>query len=246
MAPTVAPVAACRIETRLRGLVAAARDHLAEASVGGDNGGVVARFVSDLTSVLDGPWCVRSVPGREVRALRHAPRVFTALESSRVAEAVDGSLLSAAVDAFTAVHWTEFYGLDEWSAGFLDRFANGEGVGPDGPAWNDTVIVGLYLFGPRLHYPRHAHPAEEFYIPLVGDATFEVGLDQPAAERSPGDVVIHPANVSHSIRTGRLPSFGIYGWRGDIGAPSWWRRDMADPDEPVRHPTIDKGGDAER
>ncbi len=178
-------------------------------------------------------WTVQQGSPRVVRALAHIPAVL---------DGADGlgqwPLLDAAASAVGAVRWSEFYAEDEWSRPFLHAFANGEGIGPDGRIRHDGVILGLFLLGPDALYPPHAHPTEEFYVPVAGPVEFEVGAGAGYRSIPPGDVVLHHSNVSHSIRTGPEPSLSVFGWAGDIAAPSWYRADMADETQPVSHPTI--------
>lgn len=195
---------------------------------------VVGRFVDDLRAVGHRHHALGRGRPRTVRALEHLPTVLEAAAASPPSE-----LLDTALDAVGHVRWTEFYAEDDWSASFLHLFANGEGVGPDGRLVDDQVVLGLYLFGPGLHYPAHAHPAEEIYVPLVGDAEFEVGAGRGHRRRVAGDVVVHRSDVSHSIRTATA-AFGIYAWRGAIDAPSWYRSDPSDPGATIRRPTIAK------
>ncbi|WP_170480004.1 dimethylsulfonioproprionate lyase family protein [Ruegeria arenilitoris] len=128
-----------------------------------------------------------------VRALRHAPKVFGA----SVPPSLDG-LRQAAFSAFGYVNWAEFYAENNWSRPFLSEFANGEGVGPDGVLTNHEVILGLFLMGPNTYYPPHAHPAEEFYVVLSGDASFQVGTGGQPNRKHQGDVVVHRKNEVHA------------------------------------------------
>jgi len=118
-------------------------------------------------------------------------------------------------------------------------FANGEGIGPDGRLKHKEVILGLFLLGPNVTYPEHAHPAEEFYIVLTGNPEFNIG-DKGFEQQDAGAVVLHHTNISHAIRTASEPFFAIFGWRGEIGAKSWYRNNMAEESEPKKYPTIKK------
>lgn len=169
-----------------------------------------------------------------VPALRFAPQLLAENHEALA------DLLAAARAAFGLVRWTPFYGEDAWSAPFLRHFACGEGIGPDGRLVNDKVMLGLFVLGPETFYPPHAHPAEEFYLVLTGNPAFQVGADTPFVPRAPGEVILHASEVSHAIRTGAQPTFAVYGWRGDLTAPSWYRDDMSDAQAPKRYPPIAK------
>ena len=127
---------------------------------------------------------------------------WTVLSKSVPGELVE--LYDAARSAFGHVRWTEFYEEDSWSKSFLPSFANGEGIGPDGRLRHDEVILGLFLLGPDITYPEHAHPAEEFYIVLTGNPEFKIG-DNNFELQEAGAVVLHHSNISHAIRTSTEP-----------------------------------------
>ncbi len=192
-------------------------------------------FAEDLAQLVDAPLAEQFPGDPEVRALSFAPRVL-----GESPAAGPGALGRAARAAFGLVRWTEFYAEDAWSRDFLPRFANGEGIGPDGRLRHDRLILGLFLLGPDTLYPAHAHPAEEFYIVLDGTPAFQVGAGGEFVARPPGSVILHHANVCHAIRSGGEAFYGVFGWRGEIDAPSWYRDDMTDPNEPIKYPTVRK------
>ncbi len=207
----------------------------AGASAAGVDRDLARIFADDLAQLADAPLGERFPGETDVRALAFAPRVL-----GRPAAPGLEDLTRAARAAFGLVRWSEFYAEDDWSRDFLPSFANGEGIGPDGRLRHDRIILGLFLLGPETRYPAHAHPAEEFYIVLAGTPAFQVGADSEFVARPPGSIILHPADVSHAIRSGDEPFFGVFGWRGKIAAPSWYRDDMRDPAAPLRFPTIRK------
>ncbi len=221
--------------TARRALSALARSTAAAledaASRARDDGAVARRFAGDLRALDVGSLPFRSRPGRATRGLAHA---------SAVLGAMNGGLGAAARAAFGFVNWTEFYAEDDWSRPFLDRFANGEGIGPDGMLVSEELILGLFILGPGAFYPAHAHPAEEFYIVLSGTPSFQVGAGSEFLARPPGSAVLHQSDQSHAIQAGETPLFAVFGWRGEIDAPSWYRADMTDPESPLFRPTIRK------
>ncbi len=224
----------CVVEP-LRRLASAVADHLRSAPLELSADRELAdRFATALEEVAgqDGGTVQHGSP-RPVRGLAQLPAVLDRAE--RLGE---WPLLDAAAGAVGVVRWSEFYAEDDWSRPFLADFANGEGIGPDGRIRDERVILGLFLLGPHAVYPPHAHPAEEFYVPVAGNVEFEVGAGSGYRAIPPGGVVLHHSNVSHSIRTGAEPSLSVFGWTGDLTAPSWYRADMADDTEPARHPTI--------
>ncbi|MGF1529027.1 MAG: dimethylsulfonioproprionate lyase family protein [Candidatus Competibacterales bacterium] len=191
-------------------------------------------FANDLEALPQGlPFNPR--PSSPVRGLR-----FLAEAAHLAQRAFPGPLTHGAREAAGWARWTEFYREDPWSAPFLDRFAMGEIVGPTGSWLCNDVIVGLFVFGPELDYPPHAHPAEEIYIPLNGAPQFQVGVDASHRARLPGEVILHRPDVSHAIRTHAEPVFGLWAWRGAIAEPSWYRTSMGDDAASKRYPPLCK------
>ncbi len=191
-------------------------------------------FANDLDSIENNVLPENISNERQVRALSYAPFVLSENVPSHLVE-----LYNASRNAFGQVRWTEFYEEDEWSKPFLESFANGEGIGPDGRLQHNEVILGLFILGPNTTYPEHAHPAEEFYLVLSGNPEFKVG-DNNFELKEAGSIVWHHSNISHAIRTGSEPFYAIYGWRGKINEKSWYRNNMAELSEPKKYPTISK------
>lgn len=220
----------------LHELAKISRDHLRGIQYSNDNDYSLAQsFAKDLDSIIGTDLSEIVKPARAVRGLQYAPIVFGVNVPSKIA-----AIHNTAKAAFGYVHWTEFYEEDSWSKSFLPAFANGEGIGPDGRLLNSEIILGLFLLGPHTTYPEHAHPAEEFYLVLTGSPEFKVGIDADFELKKTGEVVLHHSEISHSIRSSDEPFYVIYGWRGDIDARSWYRRNMADTCETKKHPTIEK------
>lgn len=198
-------------------------------------GKIQLAFAKDIESVcqLDLPeqWFLES----KVLALRFAPMIIGNQGQDELT-----SLFNASRKAFGFVRWTEFYAEDSWSSSFLPNFANGEGIGKDGRLYNENIILGLFIFGPNSHYPAHAHPAEEFYIILSGNAEWQIGTNTPYLVKEPGDIMIHQNNESHSFQTGDDTLFCVFGWRGEISARSWYRNNMNDESETVKFASIKK------
>ncbi len=212
------------------------RDHLRKTKFTNYEDSTLAHvFINDLDSILLSKLPERTFKKRSVSGLRHTPDVLGSKVSGNLLE-----IFEAARNAFDHVRWTEFYEKDSWSKSFLDEFANGEGIGPDGTLYHPNIILGLFILGPETMYPAHAHPAEEFYIVLTGNPQFKVGDDNEFEIKLSGEVIVHHSDMSHAIRSSETPFWAIYGWRGDINARSWYRKNMADPDEPKKHPTIRK------
>jgi mannose-6-phosphate isomerase-like protein (cupin superfamily) len=223
-------------ESSLYKLAELSRDHLRTTRfVSNADFKLAETFANDLDSVVLSELPVQTIKERPVNGLRHAPDVLRTNVPDNLLE-----LSQAARNAFDHVRWTEFYEEDSWSKSFLDEFANGEGIGPDGRLFHRNIILGLFILGPETTYPEHAHPAEEFYIVLTGNPQFKVGVNSEFKPMRSGEVILHHSDISHSIKSSSAPFYAIFGWRGEIHERSWYRNNMADLNESKKHPTIRK------
>jgi hypothetical protein len=107
-------------------------------------------------------------------------------------------------------------------ATFLDNYGYAVIAGPSAGAPAlvvcERLALGVLLLGPRTHYPRHAHPAAELYLPLNA-AEWWKG-EGPWTAQPAGAVIHHPPNLPHATRTGEGPLLAIYLWRGDLATPA--------------------------
>ncbi|MFP4483904.1 MAG: dimethylsulfonioproprionate lyase family protein [Spirochaetota bacterium] len=147
-------------------------------------------------------------------------------------------LLDVAASTAGWAAWTEFYREDEWSRPFVHRFAGGTVVGPSAPWQAEHLIVDLFVYGPDIDYPAHAHPAEEVYLILGGDAHFRVGKEPEYRRLHPGEVSHHQPDEPHAIRAGSEAILGVVMYRGDLAGPLWYRDNMEDPEEPRKNPGV--------
>jgi hypothetical protein len=118
--------------------------------------------------------------------------------------------------------WTQNpnYRRSPVAGSFLDNYGYAVIAGPaaGAPALVacEDLALGVLLLGPGTHYPRHAHPAREIYLPLnvsewqQGDGEWTV--------QWPGAVIHHAPHVPHATRSGETPLIAIYLWRGDLEA----------------------------
>lgn len=169
---------------------------------------------------------------QDVRGLRYGPLILDS-EARGVSTLVD-----AARGAFMFARWTEFYRETPWSKPFLGHFATGECIGPAGRFESNTITLGLFVLGPDTLYPAHAHPAEEFYIVVAGEAEFQKGARPEFVNKRKDDAIFHASDVSHAIRTTSQPMLAVYGWRGQLKEPSWFRSDMGDETEAKQYPVL--------
>ncbi|MCG8691310.1 MAG: dimethylsulfonioproprionate lyase family protein [Minwuiales bacterium] len=157
-------------------------------------------------------------PAGDVPGLRHIPAALSAAY-----EAGDCPVLDALRLCIGLTPWETFYSRSEWSSPFIDSFASGELVGPNGFMRNKDVSLGLFVLGPQTTYSEHAHASIEIYYVLGGEAFWR--LDSPDWEKryKPGDLVFTSAHQRHEIRTGDLPMLAAYTWKADPSSPSYYR-----------------------
>lgn len=216
------------------GLAGALSEHLRHAARARPTDAAELEAVVDL---LDRHRTGSSTVGRRapstVPGLRHLPLALSALD------ATPRSPLGAAVAPTVGqAAWSTFYARSEWSVPFVDELAVGVLIGPDGPRPATGFTLGLFLQGPHTVYPPHAHAAAEVYAVVAGEADFQSGAHVRSQPRPAGSVVVHPSELPHAITTGADPLLAVYAWRGEVAAPPWYRRDMADEAEPRLHPPL--------
>lgn len=135
------------------------------------------------------------------------------LRSARYEERPETELLRALVDATGELQWNQTYSSGDFGEEFLARYGWVELFGTRGHFANDTVAGGFLLLGPGIHYPDHHHIAEEIYIPLTSGSLWskDAGVFM---ERDAGEIIHHPSNIRHSMRTSDVPLVALYLWRG--------------------------------
>jgi mannose-6-phosphate isomerase-like protein (cupin superfamily) len=109
--------------------------------------------------------------------------------------------------------WGQTYTAADFGQHFIDNYGWLELIGTRGHFESDEIAAGFLILGPDVHYPDHHHVAEEIYVPLAGEAEWRKG-DGPFLRRRPGEVIHHPSNVSHAMRTVSEPLLALYLWRG--------------------------------
>jgi hypothetical protein len=104
-------------------------------------------------------------------------------------------------------------------ASFLDDYGYAVIAGPvDGPpalAVDARLALGVLVLGPGTHYPLHAHPAVEVYVPLTPGGEWWRAAG-PWRTEPPGAAIYHAPNVPHATRAGAEPLLAIYLWSGDL------------------------------
>ncbi len=74
----------------------------------------------------------------------------------------------------------------------------------------DNVMMTYMEFGPNSDLPAHVHPHEQ--ITMVHQGKLEMTVDGQTQIMETGDVVVVPANVTHSARTVEEPTIAVDAW----------------------------------
>lgn len=173
------------------------------------------RFLAALGGAVDdfvAPWPdempERVLDARPLHALRHLDAC------AAIAEGGPGEELARLLaDRGARLAWGQTYTAADFGQKFVDGYGWVELVGTRGHFVHDQVACGFLLLGPGIHYPDHHHEAEELYVPLTGGALWSKAKG-PFAERAAGEIIHHPSNVSHAMKTGEEPLLALYLWRG--------------------------------
>lgn len=167
---------------------------------------------SDLTLrhfIEDFQWSMEERP----LVPRDLPVVACLGEHRRPNGAAEGSLFDSLRDAAGMLHWAQTYSITDFGADFLERYGWVELFGTRGHFASDEMAGGFLLLGPEVHYPDHHHEAEEIYIPLTDGSQWSKD-GQPFLPRWSGEVIHHPSNIRHAMRTEATPLVALYLWRG--------------------------------
>lgn len=122
-------------------------------------------------------------------------------------------LLSALSRAASGLRWAQTYSAADFGEAFLERYGWVELFGTRGHFESTDMAGGFLLLGPEVHYPDHHHIAEEIYIPLTDGSLWS--RDGGAFQaRQAGELIHHPSNIRHAMRTGSEPLIALYLWRG--------------------------------
>ena len=100
-------------------------------------------------------------------------------------------------------------------AAFMAGYGYVEFAGPRDALFHAPGIrVGLLVLGAGLHYPLHAHPAEEIYHPLTDGGLWRRG-DEAWRAVPIGHAIHHPPMMPHETKAGDSTLLALYCWRGD-------------------------------
>jgi len=163
--------------------------------------------VDGFTAAIDAAPAERLLESAPLACLEYLPRA--AAIAGGGAEALAQRLARHAGE----LHWAQTYTEADFGRDFLDRYGWTELVGTRGHFASETIAAGFLLLGPGVVYPDHHHVAEEIYVPLTPATEWRKG-DGAFVARAAGEVIHHPSNVSHAMRTGAEPLLALYLWRG--------------------------------
>ena len=123
------------------------------------------------------------------------------------------ALLGTLAKAASFLDWRQTYGISDFSQEFLDNYGWVEIFGTRGHYQSDTMAGGFLMLGPHTIYPDHHHIAEEIYIPLTEHSLWSMNA-APFQFRMAGEIIHHPSEIWHAMRTADRPMVALYLWRG--------------------------------
>jgi hypothetical protein len=127
------------------------------------------------------------------------------------------SLATAMSEAAPLFRWRQNpnYTVANMGAAFMAGYGYVEFAGPKDALFHAPGIrVGVLLLGPGLHYPLHAHPAEEIYHPLTDGGLWRRGEEDWRAVPA-GQSIHHPPMMAHETKATDRTLLALYCWRGD-------------------------------
>lgn len=169
--------------------------------------GVTDALVRGFVSAMDWSMDRRALEPLSLPCMRHLA------DAAESAPPQTRPLTQLLADRSEELRWGQTYEASDFGPRFLDNYGWVEIFGTRGHFAIDTIAGGFLLLGPDTLYPDHHHLAEEIYIPLSGAAFWRMGSGD-FIERAAGEIIHHPSNVSHAMRTGRAPLLALYLWRG--------------------------------
>jgi mannose-6-phosphate isomerase-like protein (cupin superfamily) len=153
----------------------------------------------------------------EMKARQLAPVSLACLShldrAADIASGAEAPLVELLAQHRGALRWGQTYTAEDFGENFIASYGWMELFGTRGHFANDTIAAGFLILGPDTLYPDHHHVAEELYVPLTGGTEWRKG-EGPSVTRRAGEVIHHPSNVSHAMRTGAEPLVALYLWRG--------------------------------
>jgi hypothetical protein len=164
--------------------------------------------VSGFVAAITPEHAERTLDTAQLACLRHLDAC------AALAEDTDGwPVARLLAERGQRLHWGQTYTSSDFGQKFVDNYGWLELIGTRGHFADDTIACGFLVLGPDIHYPDHHHEAEEIYIPLTAGALWRKG-EGGFTPRKAGEVIHHPSNVNHAMKTGDEPLLALYLWRG--------------------------------
>ena len=144
-----------------------------------------------------------------------SPRKIAA--STLLDNALPGTAFGAAIArAAPLFRWRQNpnYTAANMGAAFMAGYGYVEFAGPKEALFlAPDIRVGLLLLAPHVHYPLHAHPAEEIYHPLT-EGLWRHGKDDWRVVPA-GHAIHHAPMVPHETKATDRTLLALYCWRGN-------------------------------
>jgi Dimethlysulfonioproprionate lyase len=163
--------------------------------------------VLSFTETIDRDMTERRLDPAGVPCLGHLDR------ASEMAPTLERPILMALAESRNHFRWGQTYTAGDLGERFLANYGWMELFGARGHFVNNTIAAGFLVLGPHTHYPDHHHVAEELYVPLTPGTEWKKGEGDFLVRRA-GEVIHHPSNVRHAMRTSSEPLVALYFWRG--------------------------------
>ena len=148
--------------------------------------------------------------------LASPPRTITA--SALLEDALPPTALGAAIArAAHLFRWRQNpnYSAANMGAAFMAGYGYVEFAGPKEALFRAPDIrVGLLLLAPHVHYPAHAHPAEEIDHPLTDAGLWRCGQENWRTVPA-GNAIHHPPMIVHETKAADSTLLALYCWRGN-------------------------------
>ncbi len=163
--------------------------------------------VKSFAGALAADAAVRPLEPARIACARHLDR------AAAIAPPETRSVVRALAEAQGAVRWGQTYTQADFGPRFMENYGWVEMFGTRGHFVCEAAAAGFLVLGPGILYPDHHHEAEEIYIPLAGAAEWRKA-GGPYVVRQTGEIIYHPSNVGHAMRTGDESLVALYMWRG--------------------------------
>lgn len=152
---------------------------------------------------------LKPIQSNEFAAMAHLPII---LEQSPTETKM---LVSSLINCTDQIQWGQTYSDKSVDTHFMENYCWAEIVGKRGPIASTQIALGVLILGSNTSYPKHSHPAEEFYLPLSGTADW-FQQNNGWRETPPNSLIHHSSNEVHATQTNRQPMMAAYLWIGDL------------------------------